>query len=153
MTRSFWQDGQPVQFLYFWDTMIRWWYFLIDCQLQHYACSSRMKWKVIPKWLGHSRVPSNMVSYYEAIAHAEGTLIFTCNILGIQIIHDLIALCDIVITYPQGEIIKYVLSCDACQSLSQDFYTLSKRFSEINFKIWRDFFFVSRTFQRCITLF
>lgn len=121
--------------------MIRWWYFLIDCQLQHYACSSRMKGKVILKWLGHSRVPSNMVSYYEAIAHAEGTLTFTCNILGIQIIHDLIALCDIVITYPQGEIIEYVFSCDACQSLSLNFYTLSKCFSEINFKIWRDFFF------------
>lgn len=80
-------------------------------------------------------MPGNMVSYYKAIVHAEGTLVLTCNILGIKIIHDLVAPWDIVIIYPQGEIIKYVFSCDACQILSQDFYTLSKCFSEINFKI------------------
>lgn len=76
-----------------------------------------------------------MVSYYESIAHAEGTLILTHNVLGIQVINGLVALWDIVIIYPQEEFIKFVFSCDACQIISQDFYTLSKCFSEINFEI------------------
>jgi len=89
-----------------------------------------------------------MVSYYKAIAHAEGTITLTHNILGIQIMNGHVALCDIVIIHPQGEIVKYVFSCGACQILNQYLYTLSKCFSEINFEIRRFFFFLKQEHSR-----